>query len=181
MKSCPKCGQTYTDENINFCLNDGELLSRNSESQRSPFESEAPHSVADDSPPTMILDQARVTNPIGWGNTPAAPPVPWQQQQPAVYPFTGQVSPDQTMAIVSLCLGASSLVIGWCCSSGLLLGPAAIIIGFIALSQIKKDPSKYGGRPLAIGGMVAGGFYLVIYAGIMLLYLLSMILPNLLR
>jgi len=179
MKSCPKCGQTYTDENINFCLNDGELLSRNSESQRSPFDSSTPHSAADDSPPTMILDQARVTNPIGWSNTPAAPPVPWQQQQPAVYPFTATISPNQTLAIISLCLGVASLAIGWCCSTGLILGPAAIILGFIALSMIKKDPSNYGGRPLAIGGIAAGGVYVGIYALIMLFYIVSIIIGSL--
>lgn len=26
MKSCPKCGQTYTDETLNFCLTDGTAL-----------------------------------------------------------------------------------------------------------------------------------------------------------
>jgi hypothetical protein len=36
--------------------------------------------------------------------------------------------------------------LGWCCSSGLLLGPAAMITGFIALSQSKKEPEHYGGR-----------------------------------
>jgi hypothetical protein len=178
MKSCPKCGQSYTDENINFCLNDGELLSRNSESQRSPFDTPPPHSATDDSPPTMILDQARVTNPIGWSNTPAAPPVPWQQQQPASIPFAGYVTPNQTLAIVSLCLGASSLVIGWCCSTGLLLGPAAIITGFIALSQIKKDPKNNGGRPLAIGGIAAGGLYVGIYAVIIVFYIITMLLGS---
>src|SRR5215204_7034371 len=26
MKHCPKCSQTYTDETLNFCLDDGEWL-----------------------------------------------------------------------------------------------------------------------------------------------------------
>ena len=72
-------------------------------------------------------------------------------------------SPNQTLAIVSLGLGIGSLTIGWCCSLGLLLAPAALITGFIALSQIKKDPSKYTGRGLAIGGMATGGVFLVFY------------------
>ena len=25
-KRCPKCGQSFADPNLNFCLNDGELL-----------------------------------------------------------------------------------------------------------------------------------------------------------
>jgi hypothetical protein len=26
MKQCPKCHQTYSDEQLNFCLDDGEML-----------------------------------------------------------------------------------------------------------------------------------------------------------
>ncbi len=163
MKRCPKCGQTYTDENINFCLNDGELLSRNSESQRSPFDSPPPRSAADDSPPTMVLDQARVTNPIGWSNTPAAPPAPWQQQQPAVYPFTGKSQPSLILPILSLVFGLCSITLGFCCYSGMLLGPAAIVMGIVALVQNKSNPELYGGRGLAIGGIATGAGYFVLF------------------
>lgn len=31
MKICPKCQKTYADENLNFCLNDGTLLTRTSQ------------------------------------------------------------------------------------------------------------------------------------------------------
>ena len=84
-------------------------------------------------------------------------------------------SPDQTLAIISIAAGAASLTIGWCCYSGVLLGPAAMITGFIALSQIKKDPLSYGGKPLAISGIVAGALYLVIFAMIMLIYVAAML------
>src|SRR5204863_5625565 len=177
MKRCPRCGQTYTDEDINFCLNDGELLSRQIDtSYQPPFST--PRTI-DDSPPTMVLDQARITNPIGWSQ-PAQPPTQWQQPQGQMYqPYTFPSGPNQTLGIVSLATGAASLTVGWCCSSGLLLGPAAIITGFIALSQNKKDPEHYGGRGLAIGGIVAGAIYLAIYLVIMLIYVISIIAPNL--
>ncbi len=84
-------------------------------------------------------------------------------------------SPNQTLAGVSLGLGVTSLVIGWCCSSGLMLGPAALVTGFIALSQIKKDPTKYGGRGFAIGGIVTGTVFLCIYILIMIIYGLAVI------
>jgi len=84
-------------------------------------------------------------------------------------------SPNQTLAGVSLGLGVSSLAIGWCCSSGLALGPAALITGFIALSQIKKDPAQYGGRGFAIGGIVTGAVFLSIYLLIMIIYGLAVI------
>ena len=168
MKQCPRCNQTYSDDQLNFCLNDGELLTG--------FTSEPPPPrFADDPPPTVMMDASRVTNPSSW---PAAssPPSAWPQQplvqQPqqmfAQYPMS--MSPNQTLAVVSLCLGIGSLTIGWCCSLGLLLSPAALITGFIALSQNKKDPQKYGGRGLAIGGIVTGSVFLAAYLVIIVLY-----------
>jgi hypothetical protein len=47
MKICPGCNQTYADENLNFCLNDGELLQQ----------------FGDDAPPTIMMDSSRTTNP----------------------------------------------------------------------------------------------------------------------
>ena len=166
MKRCPRCGETFTDPDINFCLNDGELLSRLTDSRPSAY---------DDSPPTVVLDQARITNPIGW-NTQAQSPMQYQPPQGQVFtPYIMPKSPDQTLAIVSIAAGAASLTIGWCCYSGVLLGPAAMITGFIALSQMKKDPQSYGGKPLAISGIVAGALYLVIFAFIMLIYVVAML------
>lgn len=78
--------------------------------------------------------------------------------------------PNQTLAIVSLCLGIASVTIGWCCSLGIILSPAALITGFIALSQIKQDPLKNGGRSLAIGGIATGAVYLGILVLILIIY-----------
>lgn len=52
MKICPKCGTTYTDETLNFCLEDGSVL------DRSDASSEPPPTVmmSDPTPPTA--DQA---------------------------------------------------------------------------------------------------------------------------
>ncbi|MFM9904255.1 MAG: DUF4190 domain-containing protein [Pyrinomonadaceae bacterium] len=166
MKQCPKCHQTYTDDNLNFCLEDGEMLSG--------FVQEPPPSrYVDDPPPTMMMNDSRVTNPTNW---PASPPQPAWQQSPvihqpqafAAYPMA--MSPSQTLAVVSLCLGIASVTIGWCCSTGLLLSPAALITGFIALSHIKKDPQKYTGRGLAIGGIATASVYIAVLVLILLIY-----------
>lgn len=156
MKQCPRCNQTYTDDQLNFCLNDGEMLVNASGGSR-PF---------DDSPPTVMMNDPRATNPTNW-QSPAAPPVPWQGQQVMGYPVT--LSPSQSLAVTSLCLGIASVTVGWCCYLGVLLSPAALITGFIAISQIKKDPRSYSGRGLAIGGIVTG---LVYFVGLFLIIVL---------
>ena len=163
MKKCPQCGQTYTDPAINFCLNDGELLSYLAEDAPKTLFQNSPASFVDDSPPTEFLKSPRPTSETNW--PPHAPPVQYQspqqglpQQQFGGYPMT--LSPNQTLAVVSLGLGIGSLTIGWCCYTGLLLSPAALITGFIALSQIKKDPQAYGGRGFAIAGIVTAAVFL---------------------
>ena len=106
MKQCLKCNQTYTDEQLNFCLNDGELLVQGPvgssfASGSKPF---------DESPPTIMMNDARVTNPSNW----QAPPVPWQPQQAAQQNFAPHpmvMTPNQTLAVVSLCLGIGSVTV----------------------------------------------------------------------
>ena len=158
MKQCPRCLVTYDDDQLNFCLNDGELLTAFG---RTPTHSD------DEATRTLILDQSRVTNPVGWPASPPNAPLEQWQEPKSPAPQFGQYSmpftPSRTLAQVSLGLGVSSLVIGWCCSSGMLLGPAALVTGFVALSQIKKDPANYDGRGFAIGGIVTSSIFLCLY------------------
>jgi Domain of unknown function (DUF4190) len=174
MKRCPKCGQTFADQNLNFCLNDGELLMYEQETP-GPFDEPPPTKFADDSPPTLMMNSPRDTNPVGWAS--ASPPAQWQGQQQIVTPpghmpvqYASYSSPNQVLGILSIILGACSVTIGWCCYTGMLLGPAAMILGAVALFQNKSDPTKYGGKGLAIGGVVLGGLYLVGMVLFILLY-----------
>ena len=66
-------------------------------------------------------------------------------------PATGQ---NSTVAIVSLITGILSMTI--CCSAGILLGPAAAIMGFMAKGWADSNPEEYGGRGLALGGLITG-------------------------
>lgn len=168
MKTCPRCGQSYTDENINFCLNDGELLTQ-------PMQAPEPGGYRDDNPPpTIIMNEARVTNPVGWQQPQQGqPPAVYQGQQVMQYPYN--LTPSQTLAVVSLCLGIGSITIGWCCYIGILLSPAALITGFIAISQANKDPQKYTGKGLAWGGIITGALYLVGLVLIILIYGLAIL------
>jgi hypothetical protein len=54
MKICPTCRKTYSDDGLNFCLDDGSVLTL---------------AVADNPPETVMMNQARFTDPNpGMGN-----------------------------------------------------------------------------------------------------------------
>jgi len=150
MKRCLKCGQTYLDETLNYCLNDGEMLVRDTGYEPPPTQ------FADDTPPTLVMNQPRVTNPIDWGQ-----PSLVQQQyggpqaQNEQYGMPGYAPKDQTLPTVSLALGVISIFLV-CCAGGIWLGLPAAIVGFIALKNTDNNPAKYGGRGMAIAGMVIG-------------------------
>jgi uncharacterized protein DUF4190 len=180
MKRCPKCNQTYTDETLNFCLNDGEMLLAAYSDEPPTIVSGQSSPKFDDSPPTVMMNQTRVTSPTGW--QPGGPVTPWQGQPNQQWqgqsnapgaqfrPYMMPQGPNQTLAIVSLCLGIGSITVGWCCSLGLLLSPAALITGFISLAQSKKDPNNYGGKGFAIAGISIGGVFLLLYLIFIILY-----------
>ncbi len=154
MKICSRCNQTYADENLNFCLNDGELLQQ----------------FGDDAPPTIMMDSTRTTspnNPNNWQQyeTPTnAPPGPWQQASPVQNQqfgtpgFTATV--DKTLPTISLVLGVLGFLL-ICCYGGFPVGVAAVITGFLGMRNADSDPSRYGGRGLAIGGMILGAVALL--------------------
>jgi len=153
MKICPSCRQTYTDDELNFCLTDGSFLT----------------TAADNEPKTVYMDQPRITNQTNWGQQPGyQPPTVWQNQQnlqnqPANYPMRSQ-SQDKNLPTVSLVLGMLAVLIG-CFFGGIPLGALAVVTGAMALNNEKRDPSKYGGRGLAIAGIVTGvvGFLLSVF------------------
>lgn len=148
MKYCPRCNQRYEDPNLNFCLNDGELLQELDTS---------------DAPPTLVLDSPRKTAE-NWPQyeSPAQPTnqqiysQPQQMYQPPGGAMAMQ-NPNSTLPTVALILGISSIVIGWCCYLGIPLGAASVITGYIGYSRANQDPQQFGGGPLAMIGMVLGG------------------------
>lgn len=152
MKQCPRCNQTYSDDNLNFCLEDGELLTA--------FAKEPPPTrYADDAPPTILMNEARVTNPSSWPAS-SSPPAQWQaqplnlQNDPFGAPSFVQ-SRDQTLPTIALILGILSLPM-ICCYGGIWLGLPAAVLGFLGMRNADSDHARYGGRGMAIGGMVLG-------------------------
>jgi len=148
MKICSICNQTYADENLNFCLNDGGNLTE----------------WKDDAPPTVLLNQVRTTQP-NWENYQTAPPEwgnqPLERNQ-TFYPAVMQ-GQNQTLPTVALVLGICSVAF-FCCYGGIPFGAAAIVTGYIGMKNANENPMQYGGRSLAIGGLVMGlvGFLITV-------------------
>ena len=68
-------------------------------------------------------------------------------------------------------LGILSITVGWFCF-GPIPAIIAIILGLVALSQMKKNPDHFGGQPFAWTGIITGGAMLLIYGGIMIFYVI---------
>ena len=181
MRRCPTCNRTFEDQWLGFCTEDGTALVDTSALPSEP-------------PPTIVgPPSARETNPAGQPtldlpgsyippqssyvppqSTPQSPAPAWKPSPPIAY----TVAPQQSLAIVSLALGIFSITIGWCCYLGVITGPIAIALGGYQLTQIKKDPSKFGGKPLAIVGVVAGLAYFLGLVFIVLIYGLSFLMKG---
>jgi hypothetical protein len=152
MKCCPRCNRVYSEDDLNFCLDDGELLQVYSEEQPT-------RSLRDEPPPTIVLDPPRVTNPIEWQ---AGQNIePWQGSG---LPTSGQVygsphllrrSLDQTLPTIALILSILSITT-ICCFGGFYLGIPAAILGYLGMKNADRDPSSYGGRGMAVAAMVIG-------------------------
>ena len=146
MKTCSICNQIYNDENLNFCLNDGGVLIE----------------AKDDAPPTIQMNQVRTTQPNWSPNEPSSPwgSQPLQAQPPnqPFYPMAAMPPPtsqNQVLPTVSLVLGILSVFL-FCCYGGFPFGIAALITGWLGYQNTNTDPQQYGGRGLAIAGMVMG-------------------------
>src|SRR5215213_8189370 len=130
MKICPSCRQTYTDDELNFCLTDGSFLT----------------TVSDNEPKTVYMDQTRVTNKTNWAEQGYQPPTVWGnqqniEQQQTNFPMRIN-SQNQTLATISLVLGLLG-ILTICCYGGITLGTAAVVTGVIAMNQEKNDPDNY--------------------------------------
>ena len=74
--------------------------------------------------------------------------------------FTRPTSKQVGMAVASMVLGILSILIGWIPIVGWFLGSImallAIILGAIAMSNANKRPAEFGGKGMAVTGLVLG-------------------------
>jgi Domain of unknown function (DUF4190) len=185
MKYCPQCNRQYTETWTTFCSDDGTMLIEElsppvdpnwnpvvreptykpppSEEQTQWLPREPPETpawVAPDERPPM---RPPLRTPPMWDTPRPAAPV-WQPPPPPPRP----AKQSQGLALASMLTGLLGLVLG---CLGPLPGVAAVVLGWMALSQIKKTPETTGGKPMAIIGIVSGGLTIVFY-GLFLLWMI---------
>jgi hypothetical protein len=54
-----------------------------------------------------------------------------------------------------------------------------MVVGIVSLVQINNNPTQYTGKPLAIGGIVTGGLFLVLWVLFIVIWGLSAMLGGL--
>ena len=94
------------------------------------------------------------------------PPVPdanWQNQEigsntPFQPPPAGTGEQNKTLPIIALVLGILSI----CCYVSPITGLAALVTGFLGMKNANSQPELYGGKGLAIAGMIVGGIFFLI-------------------
>ncbi len=111
--------------------------------------------------------------PVGeWGNQGIGANTPFQP--PAV---AGQ---SKVLAIISLVTGLLGFLTSFgsiipllslaCIPGSFLFGVAGIITGFLARGRANKDPEQYGGKGLALGGIILGALGILIVVGLFVLF-----------
>jgi hypothetical protein len=108
--------------------------------QFDPFEQQS-------SSPGGAVAQTEWTPPAAQGGT--------GMQQPPPMAGTKQ---NQILPIVSLVTGILSV----CCWISPVTGIVALVTGFLGIKNVKNDPAHYGGKTLAIVGMILGGLFFVL-------------------
>lgn len=165
-------GPAITSPSSPFANSTPPIPSPFSEAKRPPSEFQSPAPPYAEPEPTQATpsinpfdlprDQQRGQAMAQSDWTPPTPPQSsWQSPGPGQRPMSPPPPPhhgegvNQTLPIISLVLGIISL----CCYISPITGIAALITGYLGLKNIKADPMHFGGKGLAIAGMVTGGVF----------------------
>ena len=189
MKFCPQCNRQYTEPWLTFCSDDGTMLIEeltppvdpNWDPQireprvQPPSEMETQWLPREPPPPrAWVAPDERAPMSPPWG-APDRPPIApaWQPPPPPPRPIAQQ---SQTLAVASMITGILGLIFG---CFGPIPGIVGVVLGGIALQQIKKTPETTSGKPLAIIGIITGSLTIVFYGLLFLWFLLAGVLGNL--
>jgi hypothetical protein len=181
MRFCPQCKRRFDEPWLSFCSDDGtpliQELTPPIDPNWDPFIREPKRETKVDTPSEQETQWLPRQPPMpgGWippDERPSMNPAVWQPPPPPYRPTNAR--PSQGLALASMITAIAGIVFGmWC--FGPLPGIAAVIMGLIALSQIKKTPEKVSGKPFAVAGVIIGGITITFYLVLFLWFLLALI------
>lgn len=167
MKYCPQCKRQFTEPWLSFCSDDGTTLIEELTPPLDPnWDPRIRPQVKTASEQETQWLPRQPPVPGGWVAPDERPPMSpgvWQPPPPPYRPQFKQAS--QSLALASMIVGICGLLFGSCL--GPIPGIVALVMGLTALSQIKKSPQEYTGKPFAKAGVIIGAisltFYLLIF------------------
>lgn len=173
MKYCPQCNRQFTESWLSFCSDDG-----------TPLIVELTPPVDPNWDPKIREPQVKTPSeqetwwlprdapaPGGWIAPDERPPMQPGAWTPPPPPFRPAKQPNQGLALASMISGIIGLLAGGCL--GPIPGIIAVILGLIALSQIKKSPTEFGGKPFATAGIIIGAINVAFYVIVFIWFLLA--------
>jgi hypothetical protein len=170
MKYCPQCNRQFTEPWLSFCSDDGTPLIQDLTPARDPNwdpnirEPNRETKVETPSEQETQWLPRQPPMPGGWVAPDERPPMnPAVWQPPPPPPYRSEFArPSQALALASMITAIAGFLFGLFCL-GPLPGIAALIMGVIALSQIKKTPDKVSGKPFAVAGIIIGSINILIF------------------
>lgn len=176
MKYCPLCKRRFNEPWLSFCSDDGTPLIQELTPPADPNWNpniRGPKVETPDEQATQWLPRDPPA-PGGWiapDERPPMSPGPWTPPSPPAVPFRPRSQPSQNLALASMITAIAGLLLAGC--FGPIPGIAALVLGLVALSQIKKSPEKFGGKPFATAGVIIGGITVLFYVLLLLWVILS--------
>ena len=175
MKYCPQCNRQFTETWLSFCSEDGTPLIEELAPPRDPNwdpKIREPQVKTASEQETLWLPREPPA-PGGWIAPDERPPMRPGEWTPPPPPFRPARQQTQGLALASMITGIIGLVAGGCL--GPLPGIVAVILGITALSQIKRSPTEFGGKPFATAGIIIGSINIAFYVVILIWFLLALI------
>lgn len=174
MKYCPQCQRNYSEAWLAFCSDDGTPLIEDLTPPRDPNWDpkirEPKVDTASEQETQWLPRDAPL--PGGWiapDERPPMSPGPWQPPAP---PIRTNKQPSQALALASMITGIFGIVTGGC--FGPIPGLIALVLGWMALSQIKKSPDQFGGKSYALAGLILGSLNVAFYILLLLWFLVRL-------
>ena len=168
MKYCPQCNRQFNEAWLSFCSDDGTPLVHELTPAQDPNwdpRIRGPQVQTPNEQETQWLPREPPL-PGGWIAPDERPPMrpgPWQPPPPpAPRPYIPGTKRSEGLAIASMVTGIAGFLLAGC--MGPLPGIVALVLGLVALAQIKKSPEKFGGKPYATAGVIIGAVSVLFYA-----------------